>query len=587
MASKSRRKKGGSKGSYKPLKPLRVGRLLDGEERKNIKERVLELEEKFIKRDRVAEKFVIQQEMGYMRRQLDKNKMNVNVTYPVSPPFAFINIKFNQEEGEFNYNVLEPKLNEDEEEMLKEIKTKVETYMDQEEVPIGDENIFDKRPELDAYLKKRYDDVIYLFDFPLTEKRKPVLFYYLSRELFGMARSDPVLKDPFVEDIGCNGPKVPIYLYHRVFGSMKTNVVFPSELELNKFILKLAQISGRHISVYQPILDAVLADGSRINLTLGSEVTRKGSTFTIRKFSYDPISPIDLMRFGSISAHQLAYFWLLIEHKKSILMSGGTASGKTTMLNALSMFIRPEDKIVSIEDTPEIHIDHDNWIQSVSRKGYGKSMSGISGLSGISGMSGGGGSGPGDVDLFDLLVAALRQRPEYIIVGEIRGREAFTLFQAIAVGHSSMSTVHAGTIDELLHRVESEPMNIPRILFQSIDAVAFVGQVIYKDDRVRRVKQIMEVLELEADTNNMLTNEAFKWDPRTDNFDYSGRSFVIEKIAEQIGKDLEEFIHEWNRRARYLKMMDKKNLTYYKDVSKAINMYYVDPVTAMLQMEKR
>jgi archaeal flagellar protein FlaI len=267
-------------------------------------------------------------------------------------------------------------------------------------------------------------------------------------------------------------------------------------------------------------------------------------------------------------------------------MSGGTASGKTTMLNALSMFIRPEDKIVSIEDTPEIHIDHNNWIQSVSRKGYGKSMSGISGLSGISGISGIGG-GPGDVDLFDLLVAALRQRPEYIIVGEIRGREAFTLFQAIAVGHSSMSTVHAGTIDELLHRIESEPMNIPRILFQSIDAVAFIGQVFYKDDRVRRVKQIMEVLELEPDTNNMLTNEAFKWDPRTDNFDYSGRSFVIEKIAEQIGKDLEEFINEWQQRTQYLKLMDKKNLTYYKDVSKAINMYYVDSVTAMLQMEKR
>ena len=240
----------------------------------------------------------------------------------------------------------------------------------------------------------------------------------------------------------------PLFVYHRVFGSMKTNIRYQSELELNKYVIKLAQISGKHISVYQPILDATLTDGSRINLTLGSEVTRRGSTFTVRKFSYDPISPIDLLRLGSISALELAYFWTLIEGKKSILISGGTASGKTTLLNALSMFIRPEDKIVSIEDTPEIHIDHTNWIQSVSRTGYGIASGMSSGIGGASGVSNQGGSSPGTISLYDLLVAALRQRPEYVIVGEVRGKEAFTLFQAISVGHASMSTIHAGGIDE-------------------------------------------------------------------------------------------------------------------------------------------
>ena len=560
-----------------------VDKLLNAEYRTVLKKKTDELEKKFIKKEVVSEKVAIQQQMAYMRKQRENDKLNVNVTYPVDPPYSFINISFNREAGEYYYTVCEPQLKDGERELLDTIKLRVEEMMDQEEVPVGDDNAFERSEELEEYLTNKYHEVIDIFDIPVEEKRKPVLLYLLTRELFGLGRSDPVIRDPFVEDIGCNGPKIPIYLYHRVFGSMKTNLIYLSELELNRFILKLAQISGRHISVYQPILDAVLADGSRINLTLGSEVTRKGSTFTIRKFSYDPISPIDLLRFGSLSALELAYFWILIEQKRSILMSGGTASGKTTMLNALCMFVRPEDKIVSFEDTPEIHIDHENWIQSVSRKGYGKMSSGMSGVSGISGFGG----SPGDVDMFDLLVAALRQRPEYVIVGEIRGREAFTLFQAIAVGHSSMSTVHAGSINELLHRIESQPMNIPRVLFQSIDSVAFIGQVNFEDRRVRRVKQIIEVLELELESHDLLTNEAFKWNPKTDHFNFLGRSFVLESIAEQIGKDVEEMLDELKRREQYIKLMDKKDVTYYKDVSRAINMYYVDHITATLELEER
>ena len=184
----------------------------------------------------------------------------------------------------------------------------------------------------------------------------------------GLGRTDSVLRDPFLEDISCLGPRVPLYVFHRVFGSLKTNLKYDSEIELNRYIFRLAQIAGKHISIYQPILDATLQDGSRINLTLGTEVTRKGSTFSVRKFAQDPVSPIDLLKFGSVSAFELAYFWTLVEHHRSLLISGGTAAGKTTFLNAICMFIRPEDKIVSIEDTPEIQIDHQNWIQSVARE---------------------------------------------------------------------------------------------------------------------------------------------------------------------------------------------------------------------------
>lgn len=562
-----------------------VDRVLDKKYRAVLKRKAEHLEQQLLKKEIIPEKLIQQEELAYMRKELDKNKVDVNITYPVNPPYAFVNIVFDKNQGEFNYLMREPKLKEGEQKLLETIKEKVESTMDEEDIPIDEGEMFSKSKSLQNYLKKRFSDIIDLYDINVEEKRQPILYYLLERELIGLGRSDPVIRDPFVEDIGCNGPHVPLYLYHRVFGSMKTNIMYKNELELNKFILKLAQISGKHISVYQPILDAVLADGSRINLTMGSEVTRKGSTFSIRKFSYDPISPIDLLRFSSISPLQLAYFWLLIEHKKSILMSGGTASGKTTMLNALCMFVRPEDKIVSIEDTPEIHINHENWIQSVARKGYGKMM-GVSGISGISGISSSSG-GPGSIDLFDLLVAALRQRPEYVIVGEIRGREAFTLFQAIAVGHSSMSTVHAGSIDELLHRVESQPMNIPRVLFQSIDAVAFVGQVNAEGNRVRRVKNVIEVLEIESETNNLLTNRAFHWNPKGDFFHFSGRSFILEQIANETGKTIDMVMEELKRKESYIKLMNKKDITYYKDVGKAINMYYVDPVKAVvdLQME--
>jgi flagellar protein FlaI len=552
---------------------------LDIRDRGLLIKKAAELDKQYSQEVNISNSVLVQEVMAYMRKVRDKKKTTINITYPVAPPFAFVNIIFNNTEGEFNYLIREPKLKNDEKETLALLKRRLEATMDQEEVPIIENIIFTESQPLRDYLKVRYNETIDLYDIKLEDRRKQVLLYYLERELLGLGRSDPVLKDPFIEDISCNGPQIPLYIFHRIFGSMKTNVTYENELELNKYVIKLAQISGKHVSIYQPILDATLLDGSRINLTLGSEVTRKGSTFTIRKFSHDPISPIDLIRFQSVSPLQMAYFWMLIENKKSILVSGGTASGKTTLLNAICMFIRPEDKIVSIEDTPEIHIDHTNWIQSVSRTGYGVGSSGIS-------VAGPGTGRPGDITLFDLLVAGLRQRPEYIIVGEVRGREASTLFQAIAVGHASMSTIHAGSIDELLHRVENEPMNIPRSLFQSLDAVAFQAQVSINGKMVRRVRTIVEILEIEKDNRNLLTNDAFNWDPKHDNFDFSGRSFILENIAKATGKPLDFMMNELKRKEAYLLLMDKKNIHSYEKVSKAINDYYVDPVSASQELDK-
>ena len=548
-----------------------------------------QLEGRYLKRLTPPEKVLVAAELGYMRRQLLTDRKGVNVTYPVNPPFAFVHLFFNREAGEFQYDALEPTLRSGERDQIPTIRTKMEAIMNQEELPISDGKSLEESPALREYLKKRFLTVLDLYNIDVPERRQPVLLYFLQRDFVGLGRTDAVLRDPFLEDISCLGPGVPLYVFHRVFGSIRTNVVFDGELDLNKYIFRLAQIAGKHISIHQPILDATLQDGSRINLTLGTEVTRKGSTFSIRKFSHDPVSPIDLLRFGSVSPFELAYFWTLVEHHRSLLISGGPAAGKTTFLNAVSMFIRPEDKIVSIEDTPEIQIDHQNWIQSVARTGYGTGTGGggASGISGVSGLSSRGAKTAGSVTLFDLLVTALRQRPEYVIVGEVRGAESFTLFQAISVGHASMSTIHAGSIAELLHRVENEPMNIPRVLFQALDAVAFPTQVVVHNNRVRRVTGVTEILEVDAKTNELLTNDVFRWEPTSDSFTFLGRSFVLEHIAEVTGRTLESLQLELRRKEQYLRLMDRSNQTYYKDVSHAIASYYVDPAEAIRDLEQR
>src|SRR5580658_10681620 len=544
------------------------------------------LEAKLVSRTSIPEKVLIQSELGYMRRQLLRDRKSVDVTYPVNPPFAFIRIFFSAKDGELRYEAHEPTIKPKEDAQIVHIRAKMESIMSQEELPIHDGQTLEQSPALREYLRKRFLTVLDLYDIDVPSKRQPVLLYYLQREFVGLGRTDCILRDPFLEDISCLGPNIPMYVFHRVYGSLRTNVAYDGEIELNKYIFRLAQIAGKHISIYQPILDATMQDGSRINLTLGTEVTRKGSTFSIRKFSHDPVSPIDLLRFGSVSAFELAYFWTLVEHHRSLLISGGTAAGKTTFLNAITMFVRPEDKIVSIEDTPEIQIDHENWIQSGARTGYGMTNPGGR-ASGISGVGGGGGRTAGTVTLFDLLVAALRQRPEYVIVGEVRGVESFTLFQAISVGHASMSTIHAGSIGELLHRIENEPMNIPRVLFQALDAVAFPAQVVVNNNRVRRITSVTEILEVDATTNELLTNDIFRWVPSDDSFQYLGRSFVLEHIGERVGRSFESLTTELRRKERYLQLMDRLGMAYFKDVSRAIAMYYVDAEAALNGLETR
>jgi len=327
---------------------------------------------------------------------------------------------------------------------------------------------------------------------------------------------------------------------------------------LNSFIVRLAFLAGKQISIASPLLDASLPDGSRIQMTYGSEITRRGSTFTIRRFRVDPLTISDLITFRTLSAEMAAYLWYAIENRASVLVAGGVAAGKTTMLNCLSMFIKPEFKIVSVEDTAELNLPHENWIPSVVRVG-------------------GFGEKAGAITLFDLLKAAVRQRPDYIIVGEVRGEEAYTLFQAMATGHLGMCTIHAESADSAIHRLESEPMNIPRSLLTMIDAVLVQGRTEVNGKPARRALSVTEIVGLDPRTKDILTNAVYRWDAKTDSFSYYGRSYVLQRVMKKTGLNEQEVQIELQRRKTVLEWMVKNKIRRYIDVAGIIREYYADP----------
>jgi flagellar protein FlaI len=503
---------------------------------------------------------------------LEGSLRDVNITYMIDPPYQYVHIEYDKKEGTLIYSVVEPQLSEDEKVALDIIEQAFEKLVSTNlEIIEGD-----RRTE---YLRERFYSLVNIFGLKLTEHQKERMFFVLKRQYLGYSRIDTLMKDKYIEDISCNGSDIFLYVQHRIYGSIRTNVKF-GEVELNNFVLKLAQVGGRHISLLQPIRDVSLPDGSRGNLTLGGEVTRKGSTFTIRKFRANPISPIEMMDYHSVDAMELAYMWILMEYKRSILVSGGTATGKTTFLNVLCSFIPPEYKIVSIEDTAELNLMHPNWIQSITRAGFGSSSGGesVSGVSGVSAKS------PGDISLYDLLVAALRQRPEFIIVGEVRGSEAFTLFQAIAVGHAALGTIHAGSMDELLARVESNPMNVPRSLFSNLDVVLFPMHIKKGERSMRRLANIVEMLELDRDSGDLITNTVFKWLPDVDEFQYQGRSFLFDKIKDTYGVSKELLNQELKDRTAFLLNLQKSGIREYNAVTEQIRAYYRDKPAVMKQI---
>ncbi|MCW3996399.1 MAG: type II/IV secretion system ATPase subunit [Candidatus Bathyarchaeota archaeon] len=480
---------------------------------------------------------------------------NVTVleVYSVNPPYANVKITRDNEHGTTTYVAEEPVLTETEAALLQRLKRILNEVLDLKKTDLQ------SKQDAEKYLVTKCAEILQDYGFPEDKSLREKLLYYIVRDNLGYGKIDVLMHDQLIEDISCDGVNVPLFIWHRKFESIPTNIRFETNQELDTFALRLAYLCGSHVSVAQPLLDASMPDGSRINLTYGSEVTRKGSTFTIRKFKLDPFTITDLVAYNTLSAEMAAFFWYAVENRVSILVAGGIAAGKTTLLNCLSMFIKPDLKLVSIEDTPELNLPHENWIPAVARTHFGLSTENA------------------DVSLFDLLKASLRQRPDYIIVGEIRGAEAYTLFQAVSTGHLGMSTVHAESVESTVYRLESAPMNIPRTLIAGIDIILVQKRVEIAGKPARKTVSTSEIVGLDPRSGEILTNEVYKYNPLTDRFDYTGRSYIVEKIAEKTGITPEQAIEEIQNRKKIIEWMVRKDIRNYKLVSNIIRGYLEKP----------
>ena len=484
--------------------------------------------------------------------------------YPISEPHVYVRILKDAGSLDKYYFVEEP--------TLKKGESKIHDFI--QETLIRTLNVSLDQLEsdvVDDFLVKNVEQILKDYKIEIDNTLKGKILYYIARKFIGYGRLDPLMRDSNIEDISCDGSGVPIFLFHRIHGSLKSNVKFDDENELSTFVVQLAQKCDKYISIADPMLDATMPDGSRIQMTLSTEITTKGSTFTIRKFRDDPITPTDLIDYGTMSAEIVAYMWLAVEHGANALFAGGTASGKTSTLNALCLFIPHESKIVSIEETREVNLPHPNWIPGVSRSGFGEVV---------------GNRIVGEIDLYDLMKAALRQRPDYILVGEIRGKEAYVLFQAMATGHTTYSTFHADSAKSLIHRLEGKPIDIPRIMLQSLDVVSIQISTRVGDKHVRRCKQIIEIIDVDPMTKEMLTNEVFHWDPIEDKFVYSGKSYILDRLSQQIGIDKEEMKEELSRRAEILCWMRENRIRAFKDVAGLVASYNESPGELMEKIRK-
>lgn len=478
--------------------------------------------------------------------------------YPLLLPFSYAAI-VEDEKNEVKYSLLEPTLTELDKQLLSELKNIL-----WDELSINTKS-FKNEQETEEFLKYKILETAIKYRINVDGNTLGKYQYYITRDFLGFGKIDGIMRDENIEDVSCDGTNSPVFVWHRKYESIPSNVTFETPQELENFVFKLAYLCGRHISIAQPILDGTLSDGSRAQVTYGTEVTPKGSTFTIRKFKKTPLTIIDLIIYKALSPEIAAYYWFLIENRHSVMIGGDIGGGKTSMLNAISLFIRPTLKIVSIEDTQEIRLPHQNWEMMVTRQGLGTGAGAV------------GESGIGSISMFDLLRAALRQRPDFIIVGEIRGEEAYALFQAMATGHLGLTTIHAENVQGVLHRLTTKPMNIPSTQVENLNAISIVRRLVVNNVSLRRTISVSEMVGWDREKNDFTIQDIFRWDIEKDIYVKIGRSPLLDRIATQWGYSSEEIDQELQMRQTILEYMVKKHLRSYEEVSQLVLDYFSDP----------
>jgi len=484
--------------------------------------------------------------------------------YWVDEPYAMIKILHDRQESTYLYHVSEPQLSHFERVLLEELYDRLHDVLIMEHM--------DSEVDKTEMLKEKMKELLSVYAPRLEPVSFYKLFYYLKTAFLQFGRTNPVMNDPYVEDIMCNGFNYPTYVFHKNYGNIPSNVMY-DEGDLDAFVIKLAQQGGKQLSLAMPIVGVTMMDGSRAQLSIGREITPKGSSFTIRKFKREPLTPVDLVAWGTFSLDMVVFLWLATEYRKSMIIAGGTATGKTSSLNAISFFIPPQSRIVSLEDTREIQLTHENWVPMISRDEFASEEK------------------EGDIlDMYDLLRASLRQRPEYLIVGEVRGVEAQVLFQAMNTGHTTFSTLHANSVDAVANRLTNPPINVPLVMLNELDYIVIQTLDYVGGRQRRRVKKIAEIVDIEGDS--LKTNEVFTWDSTKDEFHFKSskiftesNSVILNKIKMQAGWSEQELNHEIESRKQVITYLLKKGIRDYRQITALINAYYRNPKSVLEQIE--
>ncbi len=483
-----------------------------------------------------------------------------NLVYPIGDPI-FIHIYLEPGKG-MRYIVIEPKMTEHEEQLYNRILDKLIEVAHTLPVPddksaIGDvlirliDRVIEVKEGKPSPLLEPFSSKV-----RLTQKENDIIRYYLIRNRIGYGKLEPVFNDPNLEDIHCTGVG-SLSMIHKIFGMVYTNIEFRDDKELNKYVIEVTERVERPASDAHSVIDAMMPDGSRSNFIYGRDVSLEGSSFTIRKFADVPVSITQIINWGTMSAEEAAYLWVSLENGMNLFVCGETASGKTTTLNAISAFIKPEDKVYTVENTPEVTMPHETWQHLLAREA-GKET---------------------DVTMQDLLIAALRSRPNYIIVGEIRGAEGNIAFQAMQTGHPVMSTFHAGNVTSMIQRITGPPINVPIASVDNLNLVLIQQAVNNKGQRVRRVLSITELERYYAPAQKLVTRQVFEWNPVEDAHYFRGMlsSYILEKkIAMMMGmKDPRDIYKLVERRKKILELMVRNGIFNYYDVWELLKSYHI------------
>ncbi len=467
-----------------------------------------------------------------------------------------------KEDGNYNliprYNVLKFNFSDEEKLILEELRENLIDLAISEKMSSFNEELILK--DIIRFLENRLQN---RFDYDYKEN----LARNMLKELIGYGELSALIEDDNLEEIMVIGINKPVFVYHRKYGMMETDLLFEDEEKITNIIDSIARETNRRIDQQSPILDARLSNGSRVNATI-PPLSANGPTITIRKFKKDPLTIVDLIRYNTLNSEMASFLWLCVDglgvKPANIIVSGGTSSGKTTLLNALSIFINPMERIITIEDTLELQIPHNHIIRMEARTVNIENQ--------------------GEITIEDLVKNALRQRPDRIIVGEVRGNEAITLFTALNTGHSGFGTLHANNSRETITRLTNAPMNVPKIMISSIDFI-IMEKRIYRSDGIsyRRITEIAEVTGMEEGTIQL--SKLFEWDSERDEFkNLTIVSKTLEEMANLKGVHISKLNEEWKRRQLVLNYLVKNNISSQKDISKILETYYLNPEYVLNKM---